>query len=128
MHYDLLRQKSLIVVRLEGEITAGAAGSRLIEEIRREALGRKVHLVVDLTNVSYVNTSGLRLLSQIQEDVVHRGGSFGLVNLPRSITLVLYNRGLLGQFRCYRNVEEAEQLATERTSSEAVNAAGPGAT
>jgi anti-anti-sigma factor len=68
-------------VRLDGELdeaTAGPLGARL----HLRAIERGGRLVVDLTDVRHIGSAGIRMLSQLADDLRREGGALEVVAPP----------------------------------------------
>ena len=86
-------------LRLRGEVdmlTANgiaAEGRRLLEQAHPGA-----DLVVDLRDVTFLDSSGLSALVQLRRDVVANGGALVLSDVPDRIRALLQVSGLAGVF------------------------------
>jgi anti-sigma B factor antagonist len=94
-----------VVVRLEGQIdgrTAPQIQSRISALIEP---GRNI--VLDLTDVTYLSSAGLRLLATTQRNVTDNDGQLVLVGLSERIRDTMSITGFLPVFRTYETVEAA---------------------
>jgi len=71
---------------------------QLEAEIRRVADGFDRRLVIDLAAVSFLDSSGMRVLVVIDRELRTRGGELVLANLTRAVRTALAAGGLLDHF------------------------------
>lgn len=94
------------VLPLEGEIdlhvSPGIAASlgAMVEQ-------RPKHLVVDLSRVSYIDSSGLAVLIEGMQNVAQYGGHFALAGLQDAVRPIFEIARLDQVFRIYDDVDEA---------------------
>lgn len=96
----------VILLRLIGELDVASAPSvreRLIELMRA---GNKL-LVVDCAALSFIDSSGLALLTYAQLRMAEAGGQVRLAAISRRVRRVLELSGLTEVLACYPDVEEA---------------------
>ncbi len=104
------------VVQVSGEIdleTASQLGDHLVTVMRE----RTSHLVLDFSRVTFMDSTGLKVLIATQRRVLLAGGSLALVGLTRPVLKVLTVTGLVSTFTLYDNVESA--VAPSRTPEQA---------
>lgn len=95
------------VIRYEGELDLVTAAS-FGEGLRAAAEGVSVpRLVVDLTEVWFMDGSPLRELCLAEERVASRGGWIRVVYRQRSIGMLFRASGLAQRFPRYASVEDA---------------------
>lgn len=67
-------------------------------------------LVVDLANVTFIDSTGLGTLVVAHRHLEERGGKLRLVSVPERVVEVLEVTGLLSRFHIYPDVEAAGSL------------------
>jgi anti-anti-sigma factor len=75
---DMNVHDGLLLARVAGEIdlsNAGAIRSSLMREMSNDLLG----LVLDLTDVEYLDSAGIRVIYELREDLATRGQEMRLV-------------------------------------------------
>src|SRR5678815_1873645 len=90
------------VVEITGDITLNKGGDVIIKDKVQSLLqqgNRK--LLLDLGNVSYVDSAGLGQLVQVFATTRHRGGSLKLLHVSRRLEGVLVRTKLLTVFECF---------------------------
>lgn len=94
----------VILLRLIGELDVASAPTvreRLVEMIRA---GNKL-LVVDCEALSFIDSSGLALLTYAQLRMAEAGGQVRLAAVNRRVRRVLELSGLTDVLACYPDVE-----------------------
>lgn len=93
------------VVSVGGEVdleTASQLGDHALE-----ALHEGPHMVLDLTQVSFMDSTGLKVLLSVQRRAELAGGSLALAGASRSVRKILALTGLDQSFGLYDTVDEA---------------------
>ncbi|MDQ6765987.1 MAG: STAS domain-containing protein [Verrucomicrobiota bacterium] len=89
----------------------GAIDLHVSPEIRaslREMIDQKPkRLVVDLTRVPYVDSSGLAVLIGAMQSLEHQGGLFMLAGAQEAVRMILESARLDQYFHVFRTVDEA---------------------
>ncbi len=94
------------VLPLEGEIDLHI--SPRIAASLAEIIARKPdHVVVDLSKVSYIDSSGLAVLIEGMQTVQRNGGKFALAGLQDGVRPIFEIARLDQVFRIYPTVDEA---------------------
>ena len=101
----------ITIVKVSGDITLNKGGDVLLKDKIQSLLqqGRK-KLLVDLGNVSYVDSAGLGQLVQVHATCSNHGGALKILNLTKRLKDLLVVTKLLTVFDTYEN--EAEALAS----------------
>ena len=98
----------VIVVDLSGKITLGDGGDAMLKDKVRSLLqqGRK-KVVLNLGEVSYIDSAGLGELVQAYATAKKNGGGLKLLNATKRIKDLLAITKLLTVFETYENEAEA---------------------
>jgi anti-sigma B factor antagonist len=94
------------VLPLEGEIDlhvsprVSASLGTIIDE-------KPEHVVVDLSRVSYIDSSGLAVLIEAMQNVAEYGGKFALTGLQENVRAIFEIARLDQVFRIYPDVDTA---------------------
>lgn len=97
------------VLTLRGKLTLGEGSRELRQTIERIVAEGGRHILLDMTGVTYVDSSGLGAMVSGYNSVKTQGGSVGLVNVPKRVQDLLGMSGLTAIFRVFASKEEAEQ-------------------
>jgi anti-sigma B factor antagonist len=96
-----------IVFPLEGEIDLHISPAVAIS--LQEIIAKKpARLLVDLSRVSYVDSSGLAVLIDAMQKVQKYGGTFGVVGMQQSVRSIFEIARLDQVFRIFPSVEAAD--------------------
>jgi anti-sigma B factor antagonist len=112
------------VVSVGGEVdleTASQLSDAALDVVREGC----PHLVVDLTDVTFMDSTGLKVLLAIHHRAQLAGGSLALAGASRTVLRVLTLTGLDQTFPLHDTVEDA--LAGAPASAAATSASGPAA-
>jgi anti-sigma B factor antagonist len=96
------------IVEITGDITLSKGGDVMIKDKVNSLLqqgNRK--LLLDLGNVSYVDSAGLGQLVQVYATTSHNGGALKLLNVTKRLKDLLVLTKLLTVFESYDNEKDA---------------------
>jgi len=99
------RSGTFAVLSVAGDIdleTAAQLGDAALAATQQDSR----HLVLDLGEVTFMDSSCLEVLFSIQRRTVLAGGSLSLVDVPRNVLRVLTVTGLQDAFPTYATVAE----------------------
>ncbi len=107
MTIDTRSVNGVTILELHGKVTIGE-GSRTIRETIRELLdsGNK-DILMNLGDVSYVDSSGIGELVSSYTSVTNQGGQFKLLHLTKKIRELLAITKLLTVFESFDDEETA---------------------
>jgi anti-anti-sigma factor len=94
------------VLALEGEIDFHLS-SEIADSLRAVVANHPAHLIVDLTKVTYLDSSGLAVLIVAMQNTRKYGGEFSLVGMQENIRPILQNACLERVFVIFPNVDSA---------------------
>jgi anti-anti-sigma factor len=96
----------LAIVSVGGEVdleTASQLGDHALEALRDVS----PHVLLDLTEVTFMDSTGLKVLLSIQRRAALAGGSFAIAGASRSVRKILALTGLDQTFTIHETVDEA---------------------
>jgi anti-sigma B factor antagonist len=98
----------VMIVTVTGDITLNKGGDVMLKDKIQSLLqqGRK-KILLDLGNVSYVDSAGLGQLVQVYATTKHHGGSLKIVNLTKRLKDLLVVSKLLTVFDSYESERDA---------------------
>lgn len=102
----MARPTSPLVLPLKGEIDLYVSPGIALS-LAGIAATRPAHIIVDLTDVSYVDSSGLAVLIQSMQDVREYGGMFALAGLQQNVRPIFEIARLDQVFQIFSTVDEA---------------------
>lgn len=96
------------IVGIRGDITLSKGGDVLLKD-KIQSLLQQGHrkIVLDMGNVSYVDSAGLGQLVQVYATTSHLGGSLKLLNLTKRLRDLLVLTKLLTVFDAYDSESDA---------------------
>lgn len=100
-------QNQLSVLRLKGEF-ADDDGEKLRQAVRERLDAGTVHdLVLDLTELQFIDSDGLEAMLWVQERCSEKLGQMRLAACPENVTTILEMTRLADQFPRHDDVESA---------------------
>ena len=107
--YPKPRKDRLNVLPLEGEIDLHVSPG-IADSLRQMSAKKPKRLIVDLTNVTYVDSSGLAVLIEGMQNAQEYNGQFALVGLQETVHAIFEMARLDQVFQIFPTVDAA--LAT----------------
>jgi anti-sigma B factor antagonist len=95
------------IVELHGKITIGAGDLQMREAIHAAVSGGATKLIVDMKDVTTIDSSGVGELVGCYTTATNRGAKLKLLNLPPKISDVLTVTQLITVFDVFTNEKEA---------------------
>ncbi len=101
------RIRDVVVIALKGKLTLGEGVTRLKDKINSVLLEGFVNIVIDLGDVSYIDSGGLGQLVSTFTSVTRSRGTLKLVRVGRRAHSLLAVTRLLTVFDAYDTEKEA---------------------
>ena len=95
------------IIKLEGKITIGAGDQQMREVITNAVNEGKTKILLDLSGVTTIDSSGIGELVGSYTTVTNRGGKLKLLHLPAKLNELLHVTQLITVFEVYENEQEA---------------------
>jgi anti-sigma B factor antagonist len=95
------------VIKLEGKITIGSGDSQLREVISNAMTSGHNKILLDMSGVTTIDSSGIGELVGSYTTVTNRGGKLKLLHLPAKLNELLHVTQLITVFEVYENEAEA---------------------
>jgi len=95
------------IIKLDGKITIGAGDQQLREVIGTAVNEGKTNILLDLSGVTTIDSSGIGELVGLYTTVTNRGGKLKLLHLPAKLNELLHVTQLITVFEVYENEQEA---------------------
>lgn len=95
------------IVKLEGKITIGSGDSQLREVIGNAISAGKTKILLDMSGVTTIDSSGIGELVGSYTTVANRGGKLKLLHLPAKLNELLHVTQLITVFEVYEDEQEA---------------------
>ncbi len=107
MNYTVDERYNSVVIKLKGNIMGGPDGAKLHDTLHELKEQGKKNVVVDLSKVKFMNSSGLGMLISGMTTMRNAGGDLRLANAADRIQSLLIITKLITVFKHYDSVEEA---------------------
>jgi anti-sigma B factor antagonist len=95
------------IISLQGKITIGSGDSQLREVITNALNAGKMKLLLDMSGVTTIDSSGIGELVGSYTTVTNRGGKLKLLHLPAKLNELLHVTQLITVFEVYENEPDA---------------------
>ncbi len=107
MKFTTKETKGITVIELSGNVLGGPDASTLNNQLRELLDGKKMKVVVDLSDVSFINSSGLGMLIGGLTTMKNGGGELKLARASEKIKHLLDMTKLSGVFDVHDSVPSA---------------------
>ncbi len=95
------------IISLQGKITIGSGDSQLREVITNALNSGKNNILLDMSGVTTIDSSGIGELVGSYTTVTNRGGKLKLLHLPAKLNELLHVTQLITVFEVYEAEPEA---------------------
>jgi len=95
------------VISLQGKITIGSGDSQLREVITDAINSGKSNILLDMSGVTTIDSSGIGELVGSYTTVTNRGGKLKLLHLPAKLNELLHVTQLITVFEVHESEQEA---------------------
>ncbi|HEX6159721.1 MAG TPA: STAS domain-containing protein [Thermoanaerobaculia bacterium] len=95
------------IINLQGKITIGSGDTQLREVIMNALNSGKNKILLDMSGVTTIDSSGIGELVGSFTTVTNRGGKLRLLHLPAKLNELLHITQLITVFEVYDSEEEA---------------------
>jgi len=107
LRIDIRETPGAVILNLNGRITLGEAVADLRDAIREAVAGERKNVVLNLSDVTYIDSTGLGQLVASFATVTNHGGQLKLVNLQKRVQDLMQITKLLTVFETYSSEEAA---------------------
>ena len=111
---DIRETADAAILDLSGRVILGEALVDLRDSIREALAGDQKNILLNLAEVSYIDSSGLGQLIGSYATVTNRGGQMKLLNLQKRVNDLMQITKLLTVFETYTNEEAALSSFTKK--------------
>jgi anti-anti-sigma factor len=101
------------VLRLKGRLTLGEGSKALRAKLAEIAAEGHKYILLDLADITYVDSSGLGALVAGYNSLKSKGGTVGLFQVPKRVQDLLEMSGLTAVFRIFHTEKEASAATQE---------------
>ncbi|MGE5399223.1 MAG: STAS domain-containing protein [Ignavibacteriales bacterium] len=107
MKIKTTEQYGAVVIELKGNVMGGPEATELSDLLHKLLEQKKLNVIIDLSDVKFMNSSGLGMLISGYTTMKNGGGNFKLANATEKIYSLLMITKLVTIFENYDSVEEA---------------------
>jgi len=107
MNYNVEERYNSVVITLKGNVMGGPDGAKLHDTLHDLKESSKTNVVVDLSKVKFMNSSGLGMLISAMTTMRNAGGDLRLANVADRIQSLLVVTKLITVFKHFESVEAA---------------------
>ncbi len=118
MNYSVDERTNSVVIKLKGNIMGGPDGAKLHDTLHELKEKNKKNVVIDLSRVKFMNSSGLGMLISGMTTMRNAGGDLRLANAADRIQSLLIITKLITVFKHFDSVEKATASYEENPVSE----------
>lgn len=97
----------IVIVDLSGQITLGEAAASLRDEVRDQANNGYKKILLNLADVTYIDSAGLGELTAAYTSVKNRGGQLKLLSLTKRVNDLMQITKLYTVFDVYDDEKSA---------------------
>ena len=109
MNFKVDERYNAVVIELKGNVMGGPDGENLLDKLRELKDDGKPNVVVDLSRVKFMNSSGLGMLISAMTTMRNGGGDLRLANVADRIRSLLMITKLITVFKHFESVEQAAE-------------------
>ncbi len=107
MKINVRQREGVTILDLKGKITIGVGDVALRDAIREALSAGAKNLLINLADVTTIDSSGVGELVSSFTTVTNRGGLLKLANLPPKVSDILQITQLITVFDVYEDEDEA---------------------
>jgi anti-anti-sigma factor len=107
MNVTITQQEDVTVVALEGNLMGGPDATSLNSQIHELIEQGQVRIVIDLSGVDFMNSSGLGLLLGTTSAVRNSGGALAIANASEKVETIIKIAKLGSVLDTHASLEEA---------------------
>jgi anti-sigma B factor antagonist len=113
MNYNIDEKYNCVILTLKGNVMGGPDGAKLHDTLHELKENGKTNVVVDLSKVKFMNSSGLGMLISAMTTMRNAGGDLRLANVADRIQSLLVITKLITVFKHFDSVDEAAKSFEE---------------
>ena len=108
--FEINKEEELILINLSGNLISKHQIDDLLDELDFQYNDGAKKVVIDLSEMKYMNSTGLGILINIFTKVRNVGGEVVLVNIPEKINKLLLITKLNSIFNIENTLEDAKKV------------------
>lgn len=108
MDFTITADEGINIISLKGSLLADVQSREILENVTNLIQENKVNFIVDLSELKFINSSGLGMLLTCLTKSRKAGGELVLANVPEQVSNLLNITKLQTVFPTAESVEEAK--------------------
>ena len=104
-------KSNALILRISGDLIGEDNGTRLVESVNEAVSHKVMTCVIDISDLRYINSSGIGVLITILTKFRNKGGEVYLMKPSESVKKLLVITKLNAIFQVVQSEEEAFRLA-----------------
>jgi anti-sigma B factor antagonist len=108
MEYNFKLEDGFWVVSLSGDLIGEENGPEIISELENHNGNGNLNAIIDISDVRYINSSGIGVLITLLTKVRNKGGELCLINPSESVQKLLIITKLQAIFKVFSSISEAK--------------------
>jgi len=108
--FDIKKDDQIILVSLEGNLMTKQQIQSLLDDIDFHFNDGLKKIIIDLSEMQYMNSTGLSILINIFTQARNKGGEVIITNIPEKINQLLVITKLNSIFNIEETVEDAKKV------------------
>ena len=116
MNFKSKAKNDVHILYLEGNLIASSDGIKILETVDTQTAGGCNKFVVDLSDLKYLNSTGLSILITILTKVRKAGGEVVVINIPDNVKQLLIITKLNTIFIMAENLDKAMELLSGKNT------------
>ncbi len=114
MNFNISERYNCVVIAFKGNVMGGPDAVSLNEKLHELIEDEKTNVVVDLSKVNFMNSSGLGMLIGALTTMRKAGGDLRIANATDKIESLLVITKLITVFKHYQSLDEAVESYSEQ--------------
>ena len=110
-----LQEDGVLLIRLQASEIAGRVASELLKQVLVE-MGKEeaVHCFLEMSEVSYIDSSGLGVIAELLREVNGKRGQMVLINCDKGLSEIVEVMGFYRKILKANSIENARLLLTKQ--------------
>ena len=108
MEYTFKLENEFLVITLSGDLIGEEKGPDIIAELEKFNLNGNLNVITDISDVRYINSSGIGVLITLLTKVRNKSGELCLINPSENVKKLLIITKLQAIFKVHGSIAEAK--------------------
>ena len=109
MEHSFRLEEDYLIIELSGDLIGEENGPGIVAEMENYNTNGNLRVIVDISDVRYINSSGIGVLITLLTKARNKGGELCLISPSESVRKLLIITKLQAIFKVFDSVELAKQ-------------------